>query len=171
MFSTYYVDQRRFGNFRVTNFREATSRLDDLGWDALSDPKAYGKAIIRGEKYKNRKTPVCEVLLDQDVFAGCGNYLRAEAMHRAKINPWQEWRNLLRSDQELLCVALARVTTESYIRGGATLETFLDGDGNRGDQVDFLEVYGKTHDPHGNPVERKKDKGGRTVWWVPQEQS
>ena len=167
----YYVDQRRFGNLVVLDTRVATSRLDDLGWDILADPNAYGKVISRAAKYSTRSTPVCQVMLDQDVFAGCGNYLRAEAMYRAEIDPWQEWRNLQTEDVFRLCVKLAQVCAESYARGGATLETFLDGDGNRGDQVDFLEVYGKTHDPRGNPVERKKDKAGRTVWWVPGVQS
>lgn len=167
----YYVDQRRFGNFVVTDQRKATSTLDNLGWDILTDSKAYGKVQTRAAKYKTRKTPVCQVMLDQDVFAGCGNYLRAEAMYRAEIDPWQEWRNLFTEDVFRLCEKLSQVCAESYARGGATLETFLDGDGNRGDQVDFLEVYGKTHDPRGNPVERKKDKAGRTVWWVPLVQS
>lgn len=167
----YYVDQRRFGNFVVTDRRKSTTVLDNLGWDILADPKAHGKALLRASKYRNRKTAVCQVMLDQDVFAGCGNYLRAEAMYRAKVNPWTEWRLLSEEKVVLLCERLADVCAESYSRGGATLETFLDGDGNRGDQVDFLEVYGMTHDPHGNPVERKKDKNGRTVWWVPQVQT
>jgi DNA-formamidopyrimidine glycosylase len=163
----HYVDQRRFGNFTVVDNRTATSRLDDLGWDALADPASYGKVRVRALKYMKRSTPVCQVLLDQEVFAGVGNYIRAEALYRAKVNPWTEWRHLNCGDEARLCHGVANVMRESYSRGGATLETFYDGDGNRGDQVDFLEVYGKTHDSHGNPVERMKDKSGRTVWWVP----
>lgn len=161
----YYVDQRRFGNFNVVNDREATSKLDDLGWDALADPKAYGKTRIRSMKYAKWK--VADVLLKQDVFAGVGNYIRAEAMYRARVNPDMILLNMPDSVWYPLCEAVADVMRESYSRGGATLENFYDGDGKRGDQVDFLEVYGKTHDSHGNPVERLKDKTGRTVWWVP----
>lgn len=163
----YYIDQRRFGNFKVVDIREATSKLDELGWDALTDPTSYGKVRVRALKYTKKATPVCEVMLDQEVFAGCGNYLRAETMFRAGIDPWLEWRKLECDDEAHLCQAVADVMRESYARGGATLENFYDGDGMRGDQVDFLEVYGKTHDPQGNPVERKKDKNGRTVWYVP----
>jgi DNA-formamidopyrimidine glycosylase len=163
----YFVDQRRFGNFVVTNKARSTTVLDELGWDSLAHPTAYGKAKLRARKYDKRKTPVCQVLLDQDVFAGCGNYLRAETLFRARINPWREWRLLSESEKDLVCVKLAEVCAESYSRGGATLENFLGGDAERGDQVDFLEVYGRTHDPYGNPVTRKKDKSGRTVWWSP----
>ncbi len=167
MSPVFFVDQRHFGDFRVVDTRDATSRLDELGWDALQDPGGYGKIFSRALKYQKRTTSVCEVMLDQDVFAGVGNYIRAEAMYRAKIDPWLEWRNVLYTDLTRLCVEVAKVCGESYSRGGATLQTYYTGDGERGDQVDFLEVYGKSHDPHGNPVERKKDKGGRTVWYVP----
>ncbi len=162
----YYVDQRRFGNFKIVDTRVATSRLDELGWDALQDPGGYGKIFARATKYLKKATPIGEVMLDQEVFAGVGNYIRAEAMYRAKINPWKAYRDVIYTDTTRLCIAVAEVMKESYSRGGATLETFYDGDGNRGDQVDFLEVYGRIHDPHGNIVTRKKDKNGRTVWYV-----
>lgn len=163
----HYVDQRRFGNFVVTETRKATSKLDDLGWDALSEPMAYGKVFTRAKKYLKRDTPIAQVMLDQDVFAGVGNYIRAEAMYRAKVNPWTPYKDMVYTQVDTLCQKVVDVMYESYKRRGATLENFYDGDGNRGDHVDFLEVYGKTNDPHGNPVERKKDKNGRTVWWVP----
>lgn len=161
----YYVDQRRFGNFKVTDTRDATSRLDELGWDALQEPNMAGKARVRAIKHV--KKAIGDVLLKQDVFAGVGNYIRAEAMYRAKVNPDRLVINMPPAVWDPLCQAVADVMKESYSRGGASLQTFYDGDGNRGDHVDFLEVYGKSHDPHGNPVERKKDKGGRTVWYVP----
>lgn len=161
----HYADQRRFGTFVVTSHAGATSKLDDLGWDALREPQAYGKTRVRSMKYAKWK--VADVLLKQDVFAGVGNYIRAEAMYRARVHPDKILLNMPDAAWNPLCEAVADVMAESYSRGGATLENFYDGDGNRGDQVDFLEVYGKTHDPHGNPVERMKDKSGRTVWWVP----
>ncbi len=166
MLPVYFVDQRRFGNFRIVDSRDATSKLDELGWDALAEPTAYGKVRIRALKYMNKTTPVCEVMLDQDVFAGCGNYLRAEALYRAQVDPWVEWRKLQCGDEARLCEALATVSAASYARGGATLETFYDGDGNRGEHVDHLVVYGRTHTPSGDPISRAKDKKGRTVWWV-----
>ncbi len=161
----YYVDQRRFGDFKVVDTRAATSRLDELGWDALQDPEGYGKARVRVMKYA--KKPISEVLLNQDVFAGVGNYIRAEAMYRAKVDPARLVINMPDPVWNPLCEAVADVMRESYSRGGATLQTYYTGDGERGDHVDFLEVYGKSHDPFGNPVERKKDKNGRTVWYVP----
>lgn len=161
----YYDDQRRFGNFSVVSTREATSKLDELGWDALAEPATYGKARVRVMKYA--KKPIAEVLLKQDVFAGVGNYIRAEAMYRARVHPERLVINMPDKLWDPLCVAVADVMRESYSRGGATLENFYGGDGERGDQVDFLEVYGKVTDPDGRAVSRRKDKNGRTVWWVP----
>ncbi len=161
----HYADQRRFGNFVVMGNRETVSRFDALGWDALAEPAAQGKTSHGRLKYAKWK--VADVLLKQDVFAGVGNYIRAEAMYRAKVDPDRLLVNMPDPVWNSLCSAVADVMRESYSRGGATLETFYDGDGNRGDQVDHLEVYGKAEDPRGNPVERKKDRNGRTVWWVP----
>ncbi len=165
----YYVDQRRFGNFKVVDTRDATRKLDELGWDALAEPNMAGKARVRVMKYA--KKAIADVLLKQDVFAGVGNYIRAEAMYRAQVNPDRLVINMAPMVWDPLCEAVANVMKESYSRGGATLENFYGGDGERGDQVDFLEVYGKLLDPHGNPVERKKDKNGRTIWWVPKVQT
>jgi DNA-formamidopyrimidine glycosylase len=161
----FYVDQRRFGNFVVTDTRVATSRLDVLGWDPFSDPTAYGKARLRSVKYAKLK--ICDVLLKQDVFAGVGNYIRAEAMYRARLNPNTILLDMSDCMWNSLCVAIANVIKESYFRGGATLENFFDGDGNRGNQVDFLEVYGKTHDSAGNPIVKFRCSSDRTVWWCP----
>jgi formamidopyrimidine-DNA glycosylase len=164
----YYDDQRRFGNFRVVATREATSKLDELGWDALAEPGTSGKARQRAMKYALK--PISEVLLLQDVFAGVGNYIRAEAMYRARVHPERLLINMPSKVWNPLCSAIVDVMRESYSRGGATLENFYGGDGERGDQVDFLEVYGRITDPNGRAVARRKDKSGRTVWWVPEVQ-
>ncbi len=168
MLPVHYDDQRRFGNFRVVSTREATAKLDELGWDALQDPSMSGKARVRIAKYHLK--PIAEVLLKQDVFAGVGNYIRAEAMYRARVHPDRLVINMPDKVWDPLCVAVVNVMRESYSRGGATLENFYGGDGERGDQVDFLEVYGKITDPDGRAVSRRKDKNGRTVWWVPEVQ-
>ena len=164
----YYVDQRRFGDFKVVDTREAIHKLDDLGWDPLIEPSGFGKARVRA--LKHTKKPISEVLLNQEVFAGVGNYVRAEALFRAKVNPDRLVVNIPDPVWDSLCEAVAAIMKESYDHGGATLKNFYDGDGNRGDHVDFLSVYGKVHDPNGNMVERKKDRNGRTVWWVPEVQ-
>jgi formamidopyrimidine-DNA glycosylase len=161
----YYDDQRRFGNFVVVSTRQATSKLDELGWDPLLEPGNYGKT--RGRVTKYAKKPIAEVLLKQDVFAGVGNYVRAESMYLARIHPQRRVMDLTDGDWESLCLAIVAVMRESYSRKGATLENFYGGDGERGDHVDFLKVYGKVTDPDGCPVVIYKDKNGRTVWWVP----
>lgn len=168
MLPVYYDDQRRFGNFRVVSTREATSKLDELGWDALAEPHNSGKARQRVMKHAKKK--ISEVLLMQDVFAGVGNYIRAEVMYRARIHPDRLVINMSDKMWEPLCMAVATIMKESYDRGGATLENFYGGDGERGDHVDFLEVYGRITDPNGRAVARRKDKSGRTVWWVPEVQ-
>lgn len=161
----YYDDQRRFGNFKVVLIHEATSKLDELGWDALAEPLLFNKICSRISKYL--KKPIAEVLLKQDVFAGVGNYIRAEVMYMAGIHPQKLVADITDEEWNLLCSAIVNVMQEAYAKKGTTLENYYGGNGERGDHVDFLKVYHKTMDPHGHPVSFYKDKNDRTVWWVP----
>ena len=53
----------------------------------------------------------------------------------------------------------------AYGARGLTIKSYWDPEGNKGKCP--LQVYNKSHDPLGNPVEKFKDKSKRTVHWVP----
>lgn len=161
----YFVDQRRFGNFKVMATREATSKLDELGWDALAEPETYGKALIALDRCKQTKQ-ISEILLDQSIFAGVGNYIRSEALRRALLSPWRTLISLSMQDKILLCEVIKRIMQESYNAGGAQLRDYRVDDVAPSFQF-LLWVYGRTFDPNGNRVERTKANDGRTVWWCP----
>jgi len=160
----YYDDQRRFGNFRIASTREATSRLDELGWDALAEPMTSGKARQRAMKYAKKR--ICDVLLMQDVFAGVGNYIRSEALRRSCVAPTRTVASLSKQDWSQLCDEVRNVMSEAYAAGGARLRDYQVDDLTSVYQF-HLRVYGRTHDPEGNSVVKFKCASGRTVWWCP----
>lgn len=90
--------------------------------------------------------PVCETLLDQRLFNGVGNYLRAEIMYRAKLRPFDSSRVALeradRSPTDIL-----RVTRE-------VLSEAVEKKGR-----DWLNVYRKAYAMH------EVDGLGRAVWY------
>lgn len=55
----------------------------DLGPDVMNPQKGDVDKIYN--KILRRRIELARVMLDQKVFAGCGNYLRAEALYHAKI--------------------------------------------------------------------------------------
>ena len=163
MLPLYFSDQRRFGNFKVVDTVEATAKLGRLGWDAIEDPRG---SVTSSLLTKHGKKAIADVLLMQDVFAGVGNYVRAEALYRARIHPDRLVGNVSAAELTALCAAVSAVLNESYKVGGATLKTFYT-DGERGGFSNQLRVYGRHADPEGNLTDRKKDRKGRTVWFVP----
>ena len=102
---------------------EIVPTLASLGPDILPD---------EGEKFdaqeferrlflpENREREIGAILLDQDVLAGIGNYLRAEILFECRIDPWKRVRELTSSELEGLCREIPRVARLALETGGAT---------------------------------------------------
>ena len=97
-----YVDYRKFGTFKIFHDKPETlqKKLGNLGPDLLNEEVSEDLFLsrMRGEhtrKGYNHKE-VTQVMMDQKVVAGIGNYIKAEALYMAKINPkCQEWETYL----------------------------------------------------------------------------
>jgi formamidopyrimidine-DNA glycosylase len=59
-------------------------------------------------------SPVCELLLDQRLMNGVGNYLRAEILYRARVPPFESARCALER---------ARDAANARARGGSELQS------------------------------------------------
>ncbi|TNJ27545.1 Endonuclease VIII-like 1 [Giardia muris] len=71
--------------------------------DPVYDYEAYVENFFtwmlqRSRRQIPRRTylPVCRFLLEQRLFNGVGNYLRAEILHRLKLHPFQDVATILR---------------------------------------------------------------------------
>lgn len=75
-------------NFYTCSVRFIEEDLDSVyDWEAdtMSDRWNPDKALKALGKLKN--TMVCDVLLDQDIFAGSGNIIKNEVLFRIKVHP------------------------------------------------------------------------------------
>lgn len=165
----YFNDPRHFGTIKFTNSeKELKDKLNELGWDPFGkdglSPAWLGWA--QSELSKSNK-PIGQVLLDQSVFAGVGNYIRAEALYRAQMSPWKVSKELTKGEAEKLCSAIVDVMNESYEHQGATLLTYKDAYGNEGKYSSCFKVYGRKTDPLGNQVKSEETPEGRTIHWCP----
>ncbi len=174
----YFNDPRNFGNIIISNENELQKKINKLGADILTkDKNEADKFIIRLDK-KRDDTMICSALLDQNVIAGCGNYLRAEALYIAKISPFKTIRKLSIEDEIKLFDILNQLAWFYYDEEkGKKLGIINDkyklsalykktGPSRYKPESGFFHVYRQLEDTLGNKV-MKKEINNRTIHYVP----
>lgn len=163
----YFNDQRHFGTIKFVHGKDKLDKkLYELGWDPLTQELERLRHFVIGT-VKATSKPIGQILMDQKVFAGVGNYIRAEALYQSKISPWRLGSTL--SDTEIisLCQSLIAVMQESYKYQGATIQTYTTVYGEEGKYSSCFKVYGQKQDPLGNPIIKETTPEGRTIHWCP----
>jgi formamidopyrimidine-DNA glycosylase len=109
--------------------------------------------------------------MDQTVVSGVGNYLKSECLYFAGISPHRICSSI--SDQELsqLNDTIKAVIRQSYKTGGATIYTFQNFEGEKGQYTSRFAVYNQENDPQGREVQSFTSPEGRTTFWVPEAQT
>ena len=101
MFGSYRIDERKetplrlalgFAdgelNFYACSVRYLEGDLDDLyNWRADVMPEQCDPALARRKLRAMPGMPVCDALLDQDVFAGVGNIIKNEVLFDIRVHP------------------------------------------------------------------------------------
>lgn len=165
----YFSDMRNFGTMKFcSSFTELQEKLDSLGPDILKEDMS--NALFR-TKLKNRAHKTLpEILMDQGVISGIGNYIKAESLYLAKVSPHRKAGSLTDEEIVQLNKAIHLVIRESYKTGGSTFRTYSDFNGDVGTFTDRFMVYGRKEDPLGNPVVKEETLDKRTTHWVPKVQ-
>lgn len=164
--AVYFIDQRRFGTIKFShNKTELAKKLKSLGLDLLNEEPEIEEFIEIISKKPERS--VCEVLMDQRVCSGVGNYIKCEVLYRSRISPYRKVKDLSRSEFGKLYSWTKKIIKASYLQGGASIRNYRRLTGEIGDFVFEFEVYAQKQDPHGNPVVREETLDKRTTHWVP----
>jgi formamidopyrimidine-DNA glycosylase len=164
----HFNDPRHFGTIKFVKGRQALlEKLNELGWDPLKEGMNETWINYVFGTCTRQSKPIGELLMDQSIFAGVGNYIRAEALYLAKISPWRP-ANLMKKDEMLsLCQALVDVMNDSYNHQGATILTYKDAYGAEGKYSSCFKVYGQKTDPLGNAIKKETTPEGRAIHWCP----
>ena len=167
--TVYFEDVRNFGTLKCVYGKESLiKKLRSLGPDLLSEDIDEDFFVSRMRE-KDAK-PITKVLMDQKVFAGIGNYVKAEALWLSEIDPRLSVDQISDKKLKILCSAVKNVLRESYNTGGATFRTHKNFSGALGDYSHRFLCYGRKIDAEGNPVEKIKTQDGRTTHWSPHKQ-
>jgi endonuclease VIII-like 1 len=147
------VDARRFAKWRWCD-----------GWSPNRGPcpvdehSAFVENIAQNIKKAAFKKPIHLVLMDQRYFNGIGNYLRAEILHRAEQDPFQEASEAILSNLKILELCRTLPIAAYYIGGGQLKDWHnpfaVPADGFSG----WIQCYGQSDTAI-------VDKNGRTLWY------
>lgn len=163
-----FRDPRHFGTVKFVHDPDGTKvkkKLASLGPDMLSDPPDAAAFQLRLNRRASKT--IGEVLMDQSVISGVGNYIRAEGLYLAELSPFRLVSDLQPNEVSRLRDQLVNVMKASYATGGATISTYRNVDGTKGGAQRRFAVYGNKTDPMGNPVVKQKTDDGRTIHWCP----
>jgi formamidopyrimidine-DNA glycosylase len=149
----YFCDMRNFGTFKVVTHAEMYKKLDSLGADILASPDAPIHFFTRIAKLGKDKY-ISEVLMDQRILSGVGNYLRADILFELGIHPKKLTSSFNKGELIDIWKKCHELASESYKDGGYGYE---------------FRVYAKSMvDNHW--VESYEDNNKRMVWWSPHHQ-
>jgi formamidopyrimidine-DNA glycosylase len=121
--------------------------LDSLGPDILSPEFTLNKwkDIVLSNQSKN----ITELLLDQTIISGCGNYTKCEVLHYAMIAPVRDVKSLKQHEIEKLYEGLRIIPRIVYNTKGT-------------DKEYVMKVYNNPN------VSKTKTPDGRMTYWDPE---
>jgi formamidopyrimidine-DNA glycosylase len=163
-----YKDVRKFGTMHLyTKGTEFDSQpLADLGPEPFS-----GDFSVEwlSEKLKRTNRKIKPALLDQKILVGLGNIYVDEALFRAKIHPERIANSLSQEEEAVLYREIVSTLSEAVEKGGSTIRSYVNSQGQIGMFQLQLLVYGRKNEPCkvcGTPLE-KTVVGGRGTHYCP----
>jgi formamidopyrimidine-DNA glycosylase len=163
-----YRDVRKFGTMHLYKKGEEFFKppLFKLGPEPFSEDFT---AEYLGEKLKRTNRKVKPALLDQSLFVGLGNIYVDEALFRAGIHPERTASSLSEAEVALLHQEIVATLREAVKKGGSTIRSYVNSQGEIGMFQLELFAYGRTGEECkrcGTPLE-KITVGGRGTHYCP----
>jgi formamidopyrimidine-DNA glycosylase len=140
----WFTDVRRFGEAFLIPDAELDTRFERLGVEPLSaefTPEALGAAAA------GRTVPLKSFLLDQSRLAGVGNIYADEALFRARLHPLSPAGSMRPEHLEALRDGVVAALEAGIDGGGASIDDFRDGRGERGRMQDEFLVHTREGEP------------------------
>ncbi len=163
----YFDDSRHFGTISVCgSYEDLLNIFKNVGPDYLAADVTFEIFYKEIRTLRRSGKKISDFLIDQKIFSGIGNYLRADILYQAEIAPYRHLDSLNDDEIRKLYTSIIDRMVQSYNAGGFTLRTYVRPDGGIGKYEPL--VYGKTISPTGGHVVKIKDK--QTVFWDPDHQ-
>ncbi len=137
-----FRDTRKFGRVYLVNNTEEV--VGKLGPEPL---QADFTGEVLQERLQGRKRQLKPLLLEQSFVAGIGNIYADEALFHAKLLPTRRADTLADADIVALHAAIQHVLQTGINREGASIDTYIKPDGEKGDMQNAVMVFRRTGQP------------------------
>lgn len=153
-----FFDMLSFGTLKIIkNHETLLSKLNTIGPDIMDETTTLEifKSKIKSNTNFNKSIGI--VLLNQKLISGIGNYIRADALWLAKINPFKLVKKMTDIEIKKLYHCLKVITWGNYDREYAITKKII----NKLDKIpydykrDFF-VYREDKDIYGNPIVKEE---------------
>lgn len=167
-FSVYFDDTRYFGKIDIIESINEAKYFSNIGpclkcglneetWFTTEEWRKIFKPKLLRRK-------MCDILIDQSILAGIGQYLMVEILYYSGIHPKRIGNTITNDELELIRINTQKVIKLSYQHRGFTLRDFLSPSKKPG--IYPAAVYGKKIDPNGYKVVKEKLNNGRSIHFV-----
>jgi formamidopyrimidine-DNA glycosylase len=162
----WFTDPRRFGEAFLIDDGVLPERFAALGAEPLSDeftPQELARQAA------GRTAPLKSFLLDQRRVAGVGNIYADEALYRARLHPLSSAGSMRPEHHKALRDGVVAALEAGLERGGASIDDYRDGRGEKGTMQDEFLVHTREGEPCpscGGPISRIV-VGGRSTYYCP----
>jgi formamidopyrimidine-DNA glycosylase len=162
----WFTDPRRFGEAFLIDDADLDVRFERLGVEPLSTE--FTPEALAGMS-ASRTAPLKSFLLDQSRIAGVGNIYADEALFRARLHPLSPAGSMRAEHHEALRDAVVAALEAGIDRGGASIDDYRDGRGEKGAMQDEFLVHTRAGEPCpscGEPIARIV-VSGRSTYYCP----
>ena len=166
-----FFDMLSFGTLKIINSKEMLlKKLNTIGPDIMDDDTTFEIFESRIKVNSNINKQIGIVLMNQKLISGIGNYIRADALWLAKINPFRKIKELKNDELKNLFHSLKVITWGNYDYKYALKHNII----KKTDKIpyhykrDFF-VYREETDIYGNTVSKEELYEGsqkRFIYWV-----
>ncbi len=170
--SIYFYDQLSFGTLKfIKGTNELLKKLKTIGPDIMDLETTLEVFKERIKKKTNLIKPIGNVLMNQKVISGIGNYLRSDVLWMSAISPFRKVSTLDDSELTKIYKNVRLLTWGNYNKEEAirlkiiSKTSKLPSDYNR-----HFFVYEQEKDIKGNKVEKDELYEGsqkRSIYWSP----
>ena len=164
--SIYYYDPLSFGTFKIiTDEQELIKKLSTIGPDIMEETTTFELFESQLRKTINTAKPIGNVIVNQKIISGLGNYLRADILWLSRISPFRQTEDLTKKDLQIIYKNARLLTWGEFNNTNKHRHISQYKHLPRNYNRNFF-VYKCDKDIYGNDVKIEL-LGDRKIYWVP----
>ena len=160
----YFSDTRRFGTLEYIELCDVSKRLSRIGPDLLSQYPIDFECFKKRFEIKRNQT-LAQLLMNQSLISGIGNYLKSEILYRCRFAPNRKYAELDENEKYNLYITCLQTCRADARRHNIKLSTIPSLDEGV-DRFKIL-VYSKHIAPCGGKIIKTMTLDRRNTHWVP----